>query len=55
MPKKTSFESPFQPPLELIRLFVDYDGKKAFDDYKNNKPQITSDELEFVKRNSSVK
>ena len=26
MPKKTSFESPFQPPLELIRLYMDYGG-----------------------------
>ena len=26
MPKKTSFESPFQPPLELIRLWMDYQG-----------------------------
>ena len=26
MPKKTSFESPFQPPLELLRLWMDYGG-----------------------------
>ena len=26
MPKKTSSESPFQPPLELIRMFMDYNG-----------------------------
>ena len=26
MPKKTSLESPFQPPLELIRLWIDYGG-----------------------------
>jgi len=26
MPKKTSFESPFQPPLELVRLWIDYQG-----------------------------
>ena len=26
MPVKTSFESPFQPALELIRLWLDYDG-----------------------------
>jgi dynein heavy chain len=26
MPKKTSLESPFQPPLELIRLWMDYSG-----------------------------
>ena len=34
--------------------FVDYDGKKTFDDYKNNKPQNRSDELEFVKRNAPL-
>ena len=34
--------------------FVDYNGKKSFDDYKNNKPQNTSDELEFVKRNAPM-
>mmetsp|Transcript_18885 Transcript_18885/g.22437 ORF Transcript_18885/g.22437 Transcript_18885/m.22437 type:complete len:4042 (-) Transcript_18885:161-12286(-) len=26
MPKKSSFESPFQPPLELLRLWMDYGG-----------------------------
>ena len=26
MPKKTSRESPFQPPLELMRLWIDYQG-----------------------------
>jgi dynein heavy chain len=26
MPKRTSTESPFQPPLELIRLWIDYQG-----------------------------
>jgi len=26
LPKKTSSESPFQPPLELIRMFMDYNG-----------------------------
>ena len=26
MPKLTSFESPFQPPLELIRLWIDHQG-----------------------------
>ena len=26
MPKKSSFESPFQPPLELLRLWIDYQG-----------------------------
>ena len=26
MPVKTSFESPFQPALELIRLWMDYKG-----------------------------
>ena len=34
--------------------FVDYDGKKTFDDYKNNKPQNSSEELEFVLRNAPV-
>ncbi len=34
--------------------FVDYDGKKTFDNYKNNKPQNTSDELEFVLRNAPL-
>jgi len=34
--------------------FVDYDGKKTFEDYKNNKPQNRSDELEFVKRNAPL-
>lgn len=34
--------------------FVDYDGKKTFDDYKNNLPQNESDELEFVKRNAPL-
>jgi len=34
--------------------FVDYDGKKTFDDYKKNKPQNTSDELEFVLRNAPL-
>ena len=26
MPKKSGFESPFQPPLELIRMLIDYSG-----------------------------
>jgi dynein heavy chain len=26
MPKKTSRESPFQPPLELMRMLIDYKG-----------------------------
>ena len=34
--------------------FVDYDGKKTFEDYKNNKPQNSSEEFEFVKRNSPL-
>ena len=34
--------------------FVDYDGKAAFDDYKNNSPKSESDEIEFVKRNSPM-
>ena len=34
--------------------FVDYDGKKAFDDFKKNIPLNRSDELEFVKRNAPL-
>ena len=34
--------------------FVDYNGKKAFDDYKSNPPKSESDELEFVQRNSPM-
>jgi aspartate aminotransferase len=34
--------------------FVDYDGKKAFDDYKNNPPKTDAEELEFVKRNTPM-
>jgi len=34
--------------------FVDYDGKKAFDDFKNNNPQTESEKTEFVKRNAPV-
>ena len=34
--------------------FVDYNGKVAFDEYKNNPPKSASDELEFVKRNSPM-
>ncbi len=34
--------------------FVDYDGRKTFDDYKNNKPQNSSEELEFVLRNAPL-
>jgi len=34
--------------------FVDYNGKAAFDDYKNNTPKSASDELEFVKRNTPM-
>lgn len=26
MPNRTSHESPFQPPLELVRMLIDYDG-----------------------------
>lgn len=33
--------------------FVDYDGKKAFENYKNNPPKSSSDEAEFVKKNAS--
>jgi aspartate aminotransferase len=34
--------------------FVDYDGKYAFDNYKNNPPKTTSDEIEFVKQNAPM-
>ncbi|MGI9566647.1 MAG: pyridoxal phosphate-dependent aminotransferase [Nitrosopumilus sp.] len=34
--------------------FVDYDGKKAFDDYKDNPPKSELDEIEFVKKNSPM-
>jgi aspartate aminotransferase len=32
--------------------FVDYDGKSTFDDYQDNTPKTSSDEIEFVKRNA---
>ena len=34
--------------------FVDYDGKKTFDNYKQNPPKTNSDELEFVKQNAPM-
>ncbi|MEE8181225.1 MAG: pyridoxal phosphate-dependent aminotransferase [Nitrosopumilaceae archaeon] len=34
--------------------FVDYDGKKTFDNYKQNPPRSNSDELEFVKQNAPM-
>jgi len=34
--------------------FVDYDGKKAFDDFKNNTPNSNSEEIEFIKRNAPL-
>jgi len=34
--------------------FVDYDGKKTFDNYKKNPPKSHSDEIEFVKQNSPM-
>jgi len=34
--------------------FVDYDGKKTFDDYKNNKPKNATEEMEFVLRNAPL-
>ncbi|KAG2475716.1 MAG: Aspartate aminotransferase [Nitrosopumilales archaeon] len=34
--------------------FVDYDGKKTFDNYKQNTPKSSSDELEFVKQNAPM-
>lgn len=32
--------------------FVDYDGRKTFENYKNNQPKSKSDEVEFVKQNA---
>jgi aspartate aminotransferase len=32
--------------------FVDYDGKKTFENYKQNAPKSSSDEIEFVKQNA---
>ncbi len=34
--------------------FVDYNGKKAFDNYKQDTPKSSSDELEFVKQNAPM-
>ena len=34
--------------------FVDYDGKKTFDNYLQNTPRSVSDELEFVKQNAPM-
>jgi aspartate aminotransferase len=34
--------------------FVDYNGKATFDDYKKNPPKSSSDELEFIKRNTPM-
>jgi len=34
--------------------FVDYDGKKVFDNYKQNRPKSLSDEIEFVKQNAPM-
>jgi len=34
--------------------FVDYDGKKVFDNYKQNPPKTSSDEIEFVKQNAPM-
>lgn len=34
--------------------FVDYDGKRTFDNFKNNKPKTASDKLEFVKQNAPM-
>lgn len=34
--------------------FVDYDGKKTFENYKNNPPKSSSDEIEFVKQNAPM-
>ena len=34
--------------------FVDYDGKKAFENYKQSPPKSPSDEIEFVKQNAPM-
>ena len=34
--------------------FVDYDGKKTFENYKNNPPKSSSEEIEFVKQNAPM-
>jgi len=34
--------------------FVDYNGKQAFDDYKNNTPKSESEEAEFVRKHSPM-
>jgi aspartate aminotransferase len=34
--------------------FVDYDGKKTFENYKQNPPKSSSDEIEFVKQNAPM-
>ncbi len=34
--------------------FVDYNGKKVFDNYKQNPPKSSSDEQEFVKQNAPM-
>ena len=33
---------------------VDYDGKQAYENYKNNPPKTSSDEIEFVKNNAPM-
>ncbi|MDX1596419.1 MAG: pyridoxal phosphate-dependent aminotransferase, partial [Nitrosopumilaceae archaeon] len=32
--------------------FVDYDGKKAFDNYLNDKPKTSSEKLQFIQDNA---
>ncbi|MFQ5476417.1 MAG: pyridoxal phosphate-dependent aminotransferase [Nitrosopumilus sp.] len=34
--------------------FVDYDGKQTFENYKQNPPKSSSDEIEFVKQNAPM-
>jgi aspartate aminotransferase len=34
--------------------FVDYDGKKVYDNFKQKQPKSSSDELEFVKQNAPM-
>ena len=34
--------------------FVDYNGKKTFDDYKKNTPKTKSDQIEFIQKNAPM-
>ena len=37
-----------------IEPHVDYDGKKAYEKYRQNVPKTKSDEIEFVKDNAPI-